>query len=166
VPVSFLPFLTWLVILVCVTGSAFWSRKAFAWSVLASAGFVVLVVVTVHLPGWLLRSAAVDGDPESQYEYARWVENRSEKMNSILVWPDAPDVLGGYQWLERAARQDYPPAVFTVGVRLKYGMHVRRPAGWSGPSGNIFRQPELGQRYIDRARELGFTRYADDSSFY
>jgi hypothetical protein len=38
-----------------------------------------------------------------------------------------------YAWLEKAAAQDYPPAVWLVGVRLKYGLHVPRPPNWNGP---------------------------------
>jgi hypothetical protein len=48
------------------------------------------------------------------------------------------------------------PALYTLGVRLKYGHHVPEPANWKGPAGNVFPRPDKGQPLIDRARRLGY----------
>jgi len=96
------------------------------------------------------------GDAVSQYELARWTENHCSQISVVILWPSQSDVLGGYEWLEKAAQQDYPPALWMVGIRLKYGIHVPRPLNWKGPAGNVFPQPERGQQMIDRAIELGF----------
>jgi hypothetical protein len=85
----------------------------------------------------------------------------------MILWPCEPDVLGGFAWLEAAATQDYPPAAYLVGVRLKHGEHVPRPPDWKGPSGNHFPQPEKGQELIDRALKLGFVPPpGDEASYY
>jgi TPR repeat protein len=111
--------------------------------------------------------AAHRGDPEAQYKLARWTENHCEQLGSVILWPCEPDVLGGFAWLEKAAAQDYPPAVYLVGVRLKHGEHVPRPPDWKGPAGNHFPHPEKGQELIDRALKLGFVPPpGDEVSYY
>jgi TPR repeat protein len=109
---------------------------------------------------------ASSGDPASQYELARWHENYCDAIQAWIVWQCETDVRSGYVWLEKAADQDYPPAVYMLGVRLKYGEHVPRPAGWNGPEGNWFPQPERGQELIDRAIRLGFRPYRDERIVY
>jgi TPR repeat protein len=75
--------------------------------------------------------------------------------------------LGGYTWLAKAAAQDYPPAVWLVGVRLKYGILVPMPKDWNGPGGNVFPQPERGQQMIDHAvNDLGFKPTTNEESYY
>lgn len=165
-PVSFLPLITWIVILAFLIGCAFRGRKAFCTAAIVSAVIVGGILLAVYVPGWLLLARAKNGEPASQYEYARWMENHSEQINAILLWPESPDVLGGYQWLKKAADQEYPPALFAIGVRLKYGMHVPRPLNWDGPGGNVFRQPDRGQHFIDRAHELGYKEPVAEESFY
>src|SRR5437588_251958 len=81
------------------------------------------------------------GDPAAQYELARWTENHCERLGSIILWPCQPDVLSRFAWLEKAAAQDYPPAVYLVGVRLMHGEHIPKPPDWTGPAGNHFPQP-------------------------
>ena len=165
-PVSFLPLITWIVILAFVIGSAFRGRKAFCRAAIVSAIIVGFILLAVYVPGWILWVRAANGDPQSQYEYARWTENHSEQVNTIILWPESPDVLGGYRWLKKAADQEYPPALFAIGVRLKYGMHVPQPPDWDGPGGNVFRQPDRGQQFIDHAHELGYKESVDEESFY
>jgi TPR repeat protein len=107
------------------------------------------------------------GDPVAQYELARWTENHCEQLGSVILWPCEPDVLGGFAWLEKAAAQDYPPAVYLLGVRIKYGEHVPKPPDWNGSAGNAFPQPEKGQKMIDRALQLGFKPPpGDEVSYY
>jgi hypothetical protein len=113
-----------------------------------SIGFVVLLFLWVYVPGWLLMAKAYDGDAKSQYKLAKWTEGHSEAIGAVILWPVQPDVLGGDAWLEKAAQQNYPPALYAVGVRLKRGYH--------GPGGNVVPQTERGQSYIDKAIALGY----------
>ncbi len=165
-PVSFLPLIPWIIILAFLIVNALRGRKAFCTAAIVSATVVGVILLSAHVPGWLLWARATNGDAESQYEYARWKENHSEQINTLLLWPEFPDVLGGYHWLEKSADQEYPPALFAIGVRLKYGMHVPRPPNWDGPGGNVFRQPDRGQQFIDRAHELGYKEPVDEEAFY
>ncbi|MCY2987147.1 MAG: hypothetical protein NTY19_04665 [Planctomycetota bacterium] len=106
------------------------------------------------------------GDPAAMYELARWTEKHDEEIGNLILWPFSPDVQGGYAWLEKAAAVDYPPAVYAVGVRLKYGDHVPRPPGWKGPPGGHFPQPERGQVLIDKAIHLGYRPSIEEGYFY
>jgi hypothetical protein len=155
-PVSYvpcvLPLLLVAVPLVCLAKG----KKPFLIAFAGSLVVLILLVLPFYIPGWLLMGKARGGDPEAQYELARWHENHCEAIQEWLLWPCTPDVLTGYVWLERAADQDYPPAVYTLGVRLKYGDHVPRPAHWTGPGGNVFPQPARGKALIDRALQLGY----------
>jgi hypothetical protein len=142
-------------------------RRAAAWGLGFSALFLIVLVLALYLPGLPLYLRAMRGEPAAQYQYARWTETQCERIGAIILWPCEPNVLGGYRWLERAAAQDYPPAVYLVGVRLKHGIHVPRPQGWTGPGGNVFSQPERGQAMIDRAvNELGFGPAPDEQTYY
>src|SRR5205809_790708 len=107
-------------------------RKAFITGCTASVVVVILILLPVYVPGWILMIQASAGNAEAQYELARWYENHCEEIQAWLLWPCEPDVLTGYEWLEKAADQDYPPAVYILGVRLKYGEFVPRPANWTG----------------------------------
>jgi hypothetical protein len=173
-PVSFLPCITPLLLIGVPLLLLFKSRRAAKIAAIFSACVLGLLLLAVYVPGWRLYAKASKGDPAAQYQYAQWLENHSEQVGSIILWPFESDVLSGYAWLEKAAAQNYPPAVWLVGVRLKHGMHVPQPTGWTGPAGNVFRQPERGQPMIDRAiNELGYrpdlSQYSGDvaePSFY
>jgi hypothetical protein len=141
-------------------------RKAFLIAAAGSASVVILLALLVYVPGWVLLVRANGGDLQAQYEAARWTENHCEHLQHFILWPCESDVLGGYALLERAAARDYPPALWLVGVRLKYGIHVPRPPDWTGPGGNVFPQPERGQKMIERAIQLGFQPPADEEGYY
>src|SRR5438128_3362366 len=99
-------------------------KKQFLIASASSLIVLILLLLPSYIPGWILMVKAKRGDPEAQYELARWYENHCEAIQEWLLWPCEPDVLTGYAWLEKAAQQDYPPALYTLGVRLKYGQHV------------------------------------------
>ncbi len=131
-----------------------------------SAIILLLVFLSVYMPGWVLMIQAHSGDPKAIYELARWTENHDGQLGKFILWPFRPDVLGGYALLEKAADLDYPPAVYAQGVRLKYGDHVPRPFDWKGPEGNVFPQPERGQVLIDKAMRLGYQPTIEEEFFY
>lgn len=148
-PVSFLPCITPLLLVGAPLLCLAWGRRAFRVAASISGGLIGLLFLWVYVPGWVLMIQARRGDPIAQYELARWTENHCERIGSVILWPCEPDVLGGFSWLEKAAEQDYPPALYLVGVRLKHE-HVPMPPNWNGPGGNSFPQPERGQKLIDR----------------
>ncbi|MFN9718969.1 MAG: hypothetical protein ACK58L_09770, partial [Planctomycetota bacterium] len=141
-------------------------RKPFLRATAVSASIVLLLLLWVYVPGWSLMWKANRGEPAAMYDLARWTETHDEQIKEFILWPISPDVLGGYAWLERAAALDYPPAVYAVGVRLKYGDHVPRPPGWNGPAGNHFPQPERGQVLIDKAIQFGYEPSINEEYFY
>jgi TPR repeat protein len=167
VPVSFLPLIVpcALVLIPAIIAWKHGKRAAKSASVV-SISLVAMLFFWVYVPGWVLMAKAYDGDAKSQYRLAKWYENHSEKIGALVIWPIQPDVLGGYAWLEKAAQQDYPPALYAVGVRLKYGIHVPMPKNWRGAGGNHCPQPERGQPYIDKAIELGYKPQVDEQYFY
>jgi hypothetical protein len=141
-------------------------RKASKRAGVASLSVLAILFLWVFVPGWVLMVKAHSGNPVAMYDLAQWTENHDSQIGAIVLWPFLPDVLGGFAWLERAAQKDYPPAVWLVGVRLKYGDHVPEPPNWQGASGNYFPQPERGQAEIDRAIRLGFKPPADEETYY
>lgn len=144
-----------------------WSRKRFLWAAAISVSIVSLHFLSVYLPGRTLMVRANRGDAAAMYELARWTENHDEEIGEYFLWPVLPDVLGGYALLEKAADQDYLPAVYAIGVRLKYGEHVPRPPDWPrNKNGNYFPQPERGQALIDKAIRLGYRPLGDEKKFY
>ena len=166
-PVSVLPCITPLLLIGVPLLLLFKSRRAATWGAVVSVCLLALLLLSVYIPGWRLHAKAAKGDPVAQYEYAQWLENHSEQLGAIILWPSEPDVLGGYAWLEKAAAQNYPPAVWLVGVRVKEGTFVPEPPGWTGPGGNVFPQPERGQAMIDRAvNQLGYRPPASEDTFY
>jgi hypothetical protein len=166
-PVSFLSCITPLLLLGVPLLLLFKSGRAAAWAAGVSVCLLALFLLSVYIPGWSLHAKAAKGNPVAQYEYAQWLENHSEQLVAVIPWPSEPDVLGGYAWLEKAAAQNYPPAVWLVGVRLKQGMFVPEPPAWTGPGGNVFPQPERGQAMIDRAvNQLGYRPPASEDTFY
>ncbi len=165
-PVSYLPCITPILLIGIPLLFAFRNRKSFLMAASVSGALLAVLFLSVYVPGWILGARAHAGDAEAQYELARWHENHSGQIGSIVLWPFSPDVLGGYRWLERSAAQDYPPALYAIGVRLKHGIHVPRPPNRSDPGGNTSRQSERGQSCIDRAIELGYTPPVEEKIFY
>jgi TPR repeat protein len=166
-PVSYVPdVVTFLIIAALVYGSlGGWSR--FRWALLGVLVVVGALVGPIYQRGIQLCRLAKSGDARAQYRYARWLENTPEEIGSRILWPTGPDVMGGYAWLERSAAAGYPPAIYLLGVRLKYGEFVPEPKGWKGPGGNVFPQPERGQKLIDQAARAGFHRPASgDYTYY
>jgi hypothetical protein len=166
VPVSYLPCFTWILLITVPLLFLARGRKPFRIAVAVSGSIVLFLLLLVYVPAWILMLQVNGGDPAVKYDLARWKESHCEQLQGIILWPCEPDVLGGFAWLERAAEQDYPPAVWLVGVRLKYGIHVPRPQNWTGPAGNTFAQPERGQKMIDRAIRLGFQPPGDEETYY
>lgn len=163
-PINPLPLLTALLLLGV---PAFFlltcQRRRFGRSLLVGGAFVLVVFLWVSVPGWVLMVRAHFGNAPAAYELARWTEKRSEQLGTVLLWPGSSDVLGGFERLERAAAVDYPPAVYALGVRLKYGMHVPNP---SGAGGGRYPQPERGQELIDKALRLGYQPTIPEELFY
>ena len=121
------------------------------------------VTLPFYVPGWKLMIQARTGDPHTLYRLAKWHEMHCEKVGSLILWPCEPDIRAGYACLERAAKKDYPPALYALGVRLKLGMFV---PPWTGPGGNVFPQPKTGQALIDKAIALGYKPIVAEDRFY
>ncbi len=141
-------------------------KKPFLFALGVSVAIAMVLVLRVYLAGWYLMAKASTGDPRVQFELARWHENHCEEVNRFFLWPCTPQVLTGYEWVEKAAKQGYPIAIYTQGVRLKHGHHVPRPADWKGPEGNYFPQPERGRPLIDKALSLGYEPDGEEEHFY
>lgn len=166
-PVSPLPLLLPLLICIALIYGAIGGWRRFSKALVGIALAVGVILAPFFVSGLILRIQAGAGSSKAQYRYARWLENTPDSLGAIMLWPFPPDVLGGYKWLEKSADGGYPPAIYAQGVRLKHGIHVPEPVGWTGPGGNVFPQPEKGQKLIDKALELGFrTPYQPEGSFY
>ena len=120
----------------------------------------------IYVPGAMYYCRAALGDSAGMYELARWTEQHDDRLGECILWPIEPDTLGGYAWLEKSASRSYPPAVYALGVRLKLGVFVPEPPGWTGPAGNCFPQPERGQPLIDQAIGLGYQPTIPEEQFY
>jgi hypothetical protein len=165
-PVSFVPVLLPAALILIPAAFFIKSRPAGRNAGLMAVGILILILLRTFLPGGVLLVRATFGSLTAQYEFARWRENYSEELGDLILWPCEPDVLGGFASLTAAAEKGYAPAIYAVGVRLKHGDFVPRPENWSGPGGNVFPQPELGQRYIDRAMRLGYRPKIAEEQFY
>jgi hypothetical protein len=167
-PVSYLPCITPLLLIGVPILLLFKSRRAAAIAAVQSIVILSTILLSIYVPGWRLHSQAAAGNPYAQYRYAQWIELHSGELNDIILWPPSePDVYGGLPWLEKAAAQDYPPAVWLLGARFKYGMFVPEPTNWKGPGGNVFPQPERGQPMIDHAvNDLGYVPPSDAWSYF
>jgi len=142
-----------------------WRR--FLKTLVGTALIVGAILTPFFISGMSLKLQATSGDSKAQYRYARWLENTSESIGAIMLWPFSPDVLGGYEWLRKSAEGGFIPAIYVQGIRLKHGIHVPEPVGWSGPGGNVFPQPEKGQKLIDKAVSLGFPiPHITEESYY
>jgi hypothetical protein len=164
-PVSLFPLIFPLLLIVVPLLFLLKSPKAFLVAAAISGGLLTALFLWVYVPGWILMARA-NGDPAAMYELARWTEKHDNQIGEFILWPLSPDQMGGYDWLRKAAALDSPPAVYAVGVRLKYGIGVPRPPGWDGPEVNFFPQPKRGQALIDRAIGLGYQPVVDEESFY
>lgn len=156
-PVSFLPCAAPVLAgILLVLGWRVRSRAFRTGAVGMAIALVLVVPAGVHVHGLWLRSQAGDNNASGQLRYAEWAETHAEDIGSFVLWPESPDVEEGFRWTERAATNGDVTAMYLIGVRLKHGIFVPRPSGWSGPEGNVFPQPETGQEWIDRALATGF----------
>ena len=165
-PISFLPLIFPSVLIVVPLLCCFKGRKTFPRAAALSTAILLFLFLSVYVPSWVLMFSASRGDPGSMYELARWTENHDHVIGEYLLWPIEPDVLGGYASLEKEAKTDYPPAIYAIGVRNNYGIHVPRPPDWNGPAGNVFDQPLHGQSLIDKAIKLGYRPTVAEEDFY
>lgn len=156
-PVSILPCITPVVALVfCIVAWRARPRE-YRLALLALAAILLLgAPVLVYTQGLWLRMRASDTNAAGQLRYAKWLESHSETISSFVLWPTSPDVDGGFAWAEKAAINGDAEAMYIVGVRLKYGMFVPRPASATGVGVNVFPQPQAGQMWIDRAIAKGY----------
>ncbi len=165
-PVSYLPLIVPLLLigapLVCLLASKRVALSAAIISVL----ILSLIIGIPKIQGARLHAAAKKGDAQKQFEYAKWLENHGERIGRVILWPFGADVDKGYEWVERAAENGHPEAMYALGVRLKYGMFVPRPPDWSGPAGNVFEQPGRGQIWIDRAIGAGYQPTVQEDWYY
>jgi hypothetical protein len=141
-------------------------RTHFLYASAISVSLISILLLIVYIPGWYWRFKASRGDPAATYQLARWTEYHNEQIARFIVWPFGPEVLEGYAWLDKAASLDYPPAVYALGFRLKYGIGVPKPDNWMGTSGNVFEQPERGQKLIEKAINLGYRLEGREEEFY
>ena len=155
-PVSYLPLFLPIVFVVLLIRAALRGKRAVLRAVKIVIGVTAIVVLPFYVPGWWLMLRAWRGDAKAMYELARWHENHCGKINELILWPCRPEVNAGYRVLERAASAGYPPAMYVLGVRLKYGLFVPMPIDWSGPCCNVYPQPQKGEPWIDRAIQAGF----------
>ena len=165
-PVSLLPLVLPIVFIVLLMRGALRGKRAFLRAVGVVVGITALVALPFYVPGWWFMFRSCRGDGAAMYQLARWHENHCEKVGVLILWPCFPDVEAGYRALERSAAAGYPPAIYALGVRLKYGDNVPQPPGWTGAAGNVFPQPERGQPLIDQAVQAGFTPTVEERLFY
>lgn len=165
-PVSYVPVIFPALLIGVPLISLVAGRKTFLRTTAASASILLILLLRIYLPGWILMCRTARNDPAAVYELARWTECHDIQLGRYILWPVTPKTLAGYDLLERSAAMDYPPAVYALGVRLKYGMFVPEPPNWTGPGGNVFEQPERGQPLIDRAIRLGYKPMIDEERFY
>ena len=165
-PVSYFPLVLPVIFIVLLIVGACRGRASFRRAIFIVLGLFALVTLPFYVPGWWLMFCARHGDARTLYRLAKWHEMHCERVNALIFWPCESDMLSGFACLQRAAEKDYPPALYIVGVRLKYGEDVPEPPNWSGPSGNVFPQPERGQPLIDKALHLGFKPTVEEKLFY
>lgn len=164
-PVSFAP----VFVAVALVGVpvVLWVARGYRTGLVASTVSALCLgcfLLSVFAPAWLLEAKAKRGDPGAQYRLAKWHCTHRARISAVVYWPFRYDPLGGYRWLESAAAQEYPPALYALGVCLKQGVGVPRPPNWNGPAGRA-RQPEQGQVYIDKAIEMGYVPVVKEEAF-
>ena len=165
-PVSPLPLVLPIIFIVLLIRGALRGKRTFLRAIGIVVGITAVVTLPFYIPGWwfMLRGSSNNG--AAMYQLARWHENHCEKIGALILWPCTPNVEAGYRALERSGATGYTPAIYALGVRLKYGDHVPKPPGWTGPGGNVFDQPERGQPLIDQALRAGFTPTVEERLFY
>ena len=130
---------------------------------------LAIIFLFVYLPGYIyMYEAHYKNDPKSQYELSRWYENHADKINSIIMIPFLKaecDVKKGFEWLNRSADNEYPEAIYALGIMYKYGIFVPDPSG-RNTGGNYFPQPEKGQQLIDKAIQAGYKPNVKEEDFY
>jgi TPR repeat protein len=145
---------------------SFRSRRNGIIAALFSGGALSLILLSIFLPGAWLAWQANRVDLSAMYRYAQWLDNHNSRLAQILLWAPDGDTARSLHWLQKAADQDFVPAIYVVGVRFKNGCGVPRPENWTGPGGNVFAQPEIGQPLIDKAIRMGYVpRYDDENAF-
>lgn len=165
-PVNFLPLVVPLLLIAApvLVGAIRGFRAG-----LTTGGLSLTVVTTfllsVFMPGWRLQVEAERGNALAQYRLAKWYCIYPRQIDRYIIWPFRPDPLASYHWLEMSAAQGFPPALYALGVHLKYGIGVPQPRNWKGPAGNVFRQPDRGQLYIDQAIARGYVPVVDEDLF-
>jgi hypothetical protein len=142
-------------------------RRAGLIGAVLSVSFLALFLLGVHAQGWWLHSDAEAGDWAAQYRYAQWLENHPGQINELIPWPvEKPDVYGGFTWLEKAAGNGYPPAVWLLGVRLKQDTFIPPPVVIQQKK-SILTQSLRGQRMMEIAvNRLGYKPKGDEKTFY
>jgi TPR repeat protein len=134
--------------------------KGFLTGVAISLGTLCLILGPPALYGGMLHSAAERGDADSQFQYAKWLETRSYRLQQWLPIDGEPDVEGGYHWLTKAAAHGHPEALYALGVRWKQGLFV--PPYWHSSPPNVAR----GQKLIDEAILRGYQPAIDEDVYY
>ena len=129
---------------------------------------IIILISRVYITGAYYSIRANNGDPVYLYELARWHECYCEDIQRFILWPCSNDHLTGYSFLEKSAEQDYPIALYALGLRLKKGNYVPVPDGGFGPSYPHYgrAQPIRGQKLINKALELGYIPTVTEGAFY
>ena len=165
-PVSPLPLLLPIIFIVLLIRGTLRGKRTLMRAITVVVCITAVVALPFYIPGWWFMLRSSRGNGAATYQLARWHENHCEKVNSFILWPCTPNVEAGYRALERSAASGYVPAIYALGVRLKYGDHVPKPLGWTGPGGNVFDQPEKGQPLIEQALRAGFIPPVEERLFY
>jgi hypothetical protein len=165
-PVSLFPLVLPIVFLILLIRGAIRGKRAFLRAVGIVVAIIGVVALPFYIPGWWLMLRRSRGDGASLYQLARWHENHCDEIGELILWPCFPDVAAGYRALKRSAAAGYTPAIYALGVRLKYGEFVPESSGWTGPGGNVFEQPGKGQPLIDQALHAGYMPKVEEKLFY
>lgn len=153
-PINLLPIAITVLLVGIPFLCAFRGFKAFILSLATSVTLIFLIVIPFYCDGMKLQRLAQAGNVRAQYELARWYEGHCSAINQWVIWPCRPDVQSGYEHLEKAASQDLPIALYTLGVRLQHGIHIPLSAGPS--KGKRYWEVIRGLELMDRAIDLGF----------
>jgi TPR repeat protein len=155
-----------MIFIVLLIRGALRGKRTFLRAIAIVFGITSVIALPFYIPGWWFMLRGLRDNGAAMYQLARWHENHCEKIGALILWPCTPNVEAGYRALEVAAAAGHTPAIYALGVRLKYGDHVPKPPGWTGPGGNVFDQPERGQPLIDQALQAGFTPTVEERLFY
>ncbi len=152
-PVDFTPF---IVIALAVLGIMAPLCLLIAWGWRVGGGLLALEILAVtvafliiHVPKWKLEHRAQKGDPTAQFELSRWYAAKGFHNYDSTQWAPC------FHWLALSAGQDYPPALYSLGIIYKYGNFASSPSGQLEVPAKQ-RQLAKGQALIDKALVLGF----------